>query len=400
MLLARFRRLPAARPLQQRLASSPTDVYLVGGAVRDLMLGTEPREFDLLIESELEPFVVQLGAASTLHGRFGTANLELDGFRFDLARTRRESYSSPGALPTVTAASLDHDLKRRDFTVNAIALAAFGPHRGRLVAYGSALTDLRAGMLRVLHERSFEDDPTRLLRLALYANRLGFEIESHTLALAQAALHDGALATVTGPRIGAELRRLTSEPDPIAALGTLHRLGIDVALAPRFGLRDPGPARRAFELLPEDGDRVTLAMAAASVELGAPERAALLDRWAFEAARRDAIASAAARARPLAEALEAARRPSEIAAAVGGAGIEAVALAGGYGAQDAARRWLAQLRHVRLEIGGRDLVAAGVPSGPAIGEGLRAALAAKLDGRVRGREAELAEALRVAAAGR
>lgn len=400
VLLERFRRLPAAAPLHERLASSPIDVYLVGGAVRDLMLGVQPRELDLLIESELEPFLAQLGAVSTLHDRFGTATFELDGFRYDVARTRRETYSRPGALPTVTAASLDDDLERRDFTVNALALAAFGPQRGLLVAPGSALGDVRSGTLRVLHTRSFQDDPTRLLRLALYANRLGFTIEAHTLALAQAALQDGSLATVSGTRIGAELRRLAAEADPVAALGTLHRLGIDAALAPRFGLRDPAPARCAFELLPAEGDRVALAIAAASVELGAPERAKLLEHWAFEAVQRDAIAAAAARARPLAAALLKATRPSEIAAAIGSSGIETVALAGGYGAREAAHRWLSQLRGVRLEIGGRDLVAAGVPSGPAIGQGLRAALAAKLDGNVQGRDAELAEALKVAGAGR
>lgn len=400
VLLALLQRLPAAGPLLQRLGGTETDVYLVGGAVRDLMLETQPRELDLLIESELEPFVARLGAASTLHDRFGTAKLELDRFRYDLARTRRESYARPGALPTVVVATLEDDLARRDFTVNAIALAVAGPHRGRLAAFGSALADLRAATLRVLHDKSFSDDPTRLLRLALYASRLQFTIEPHTLALAHAALGGDALATVSGPRIGAELRRLAAEADPVAALSMLHRLGIDVALAPRFGLRDPEPARRALELLPSDGDRATLAIAAASIELDAGQRAELLQRWALPAAQRDAIIAAAARARPLAAVLRDARRPSEIAAAVGSSGVETVALAGGYGAPDQARMWLLRLRFVQLEIGGRELLAAGVPSGPAIGEGLRAALAAKLDGQLQGREAELAEALKVASGGR
>jgi tRNA nucleotidyltransferase (CCA-adding enzyme) len=400
VLLERFGRLSAARPLLEHLTNSTIDVHLVGGAVRDLMLGAEPRELDLLIDSELEPFVDALGAQSTVYDRFGTATIELEGFRYDVARARSEQYRDPGALPTVQAADLDQDLERRDFTVNAIALAVAGPGTGKLTAHAGAIADLRSGTLRVLHDSSFIDDPTRLLRLALYAGRLQFAVEPHTRALARAAIDGGALETVSGTRIGNELRALAAEADPIASLTALHELEIDAALAPRFGLRDPAPARRALGLLPKDGDRAVLALAAASVELSRDLRAELLERWAFEAVERDAIVEAAARSRPLATALAAATRPSEIAAAIGRARVETVGLAGGYGGAEAARCWLDRLRFVHLGISGHDLIAAGVPSGPAVGEGLRAALAAKLDGHANDRQAELAEALRVASADR
>ena len=397
ILLARFGRLPAARRLLDRLSGATVAVYLVGGAVRDLMLELEPRELDLVIETELDSFIDRLGAGARIHDRFGTANVEVDGHGYDVARARSETYARPGALPTVAAAGLDEDLGRRDFTVNAIALGVAGPPRGELIALYPALDDLRDGTLRILHDQSFIDDPTRLLRLALYASRLGFTIEPRTRELARAAVGGRALETVSGPRIGADLRRLASEPDPVSAFETLRELGIDSALAPGFGLTDPAPARRALALLPTDGDRPTVVLAAAAIDLDGGRLAQLLDHWAFEKPRRDAIVAAASRARPLAEALRRARRPSEVAAAVDGAGIETVALAGAFGAQEGARRWLSELRHVELEIDGRDLLAAGVPSGPEIGIGLRAALAAKLNGETDGAEAELKRALAAAA---
>ncbi len=394
VLLTRLARLPAAGALLGRFAATPTDVYLVGGAVRDLMLGREPRELDLMIESDLEELIGGLGVTSTIYDRFGTATLELAGHAYDLARARLESYPHPGALPIVAPARVEDDLQRRDFTINAIALAVAGPQKGRLLHAAAALGDLRAGLLRVLHDASFIDDPTRLMRLALYASRLDFKIEPHTRGLATAAIGGGALDTVSGNRIGAELRQLAAEDDPVAALLGLRELGIDTALAPDFGLRDPGPARRGLVLLPPEGRRAILVLAAAGANCGPAELVELLSRLAFEAEQRDSIVEAATGARALALRLQGAVRPSELAAAVGGARVETVALAGGYGPDAAAERWISQLRRVRLEITGEDLIAAGVPTGPMIGQGLRAALAAKLDGRLQGPAEELAEALR------
>ncbi len=333
ILLSRLEAMATARPLLAALANAEIDVYLVGGAVRDMMLGSQPRELDLVVESEVEPVIGRLGATGTYHDRFGTAKVTLDGVQYDLARARRETYSHPGALPTVSEAGLDEDLRRRDFTVNAIALAIAGPKRGLLRSYGCAIADLHAGLLRVLHDASFTDDPTRLLRLALYRSRLGFAIEDHTLELAGRAIAQGALATVSGARIGAELRRLASEDDPVRSFGALRELGLDEALAGGFGLSDPQLARRALALLPDDGDPATVVIATAGIDLPTSALAALLARLAFQAPQRDAIVVAAGGARALSEALRVASRPSEIAAAVGGAGVEAVALAGAYGAE-------------------------------------------------------------------
>ncbi len=372
-------------------------VYLVGGSVRDLLLGGEPVDLDVVVDGDPAEVRSRLNGEVTVHDRFGTFTTRTDGFTYDVARARRERYPRPGALPEVEPAALQEDLGRRDFTVNAVALALGGNQAGELHTAPLALHDLAAGILRVLHDGSFHDDPTRLLRLARYSARLSFAVEPHTVTLAHAAIASGALGTVSGPRIGTELRLLASELDPVAALVALRELELDGELHPDFGLRDPDLARRALELLPAGGRRDRLLLAIAGLAIPAEELAPLLDRLAFEAADRDAIVSAAAGADALAERLRAAGRPSEIAAAVGGAPEEQVALAGALGPCQSAEAWLRDLSATRLEIAGADLLAAGVAEGPAVGQGLRAALAAKLDGQAKGRDAELAVALQAAA---
>ena len=391
-LATRVRALPAARPLIPRLRGA-SGVHLVGGAVRDLLLGGAPVDLDLAIEGDAEEFAASLGGELKVHDRFGTSTVRLDGFDYDIARTRRETYARPGALPDVVPAPLAEDLHRRDFTVNAIALALGGDGPGELAAAPRALEDLEARRLRVLHDRSFIDDPTRMFRLVRYASRLGFEIEPHTRALAMRATHGGAVGTVSGPRVGAELRLLAREQDPVRALEGLRGLGLDAAVHPKFGLGDPDLAGRALALLPGDARRDRLVLALAARALTAGKLTALLDSLAFEADDRDAIVVTATRGEDVARALAVAGAPSEVAAAVAGAPAELVALAGALGPEPQAREWLDTLRHVRLAIDGRDLLAAGVPEGPAIGRGLRAALAAKLDRLAAGREQELAAAL-------
>jgi tRNA nucleotidyltransferase (CCA-adding enzyme) len=389
----RVERLPAVARVLPVLAGS-AGVHVVGGALRDLILGGAPVDLDLVVEGDAVAVATRLGGPVRVHDRFGTCTVILEGFTYDLARARRERYPAPGALPEVEPAPLAEDLLRRDFTINAAAVSLGGEQPGALTVAPGALEDIAAGRLRVLHGRSFVDDPTRLLRLVRYASRLRFAIEPGTRALAVAAIDSGALETVSGPRIGTELRLLARERDPVAALSALRELGLDRALHPGFGLDDPALAEAALALLPADGrcELLILALAARGIEPG--ELRTLLDALAFEAADRDAILAAATGSQAAAAALARARRSSEIAAALAGAGTELAAIAGALGPAEQVRQWLEQLRHVRLEIDGGDLLAAGLPQGPAIGRGLGAALAAKLDGRVSGREAELAEALR------
>jgi tRNA nucleotidyltransferase (CCA-adding enzyme) len=406
-----MRELPGGRELVD-LARGRTDIALVGGAVRDLMLGRTPRELDVVVEGSSSPSPALLLArelAARLpcpveieeHERFGTALLAWEGARVDVAGARQERYAAPGTLPEVQPARLDEDLLRRDFTVNAIAVTLDSTRPGEVHAPPGALEDLRAGRLRVLHDASFSDDPTRLLRLARYAARLDFEIEPHTSALASRALITGALETISGARIGAELRLALSEPNAIAALVEIDRLGLLSALHPRLRL-DRGCIERSLALLPEDGRPDLLTMAALTLPLtlradnARAEAVALLDRLEFIAPDRDRIVAAATAVARLTEALPAAVEPSQLRAVVQGVPPEGVALAGGLSEHSAepARRWLAGLRDVALLITGEDLLAAGVAQGPEVGRRLGAALDRKLDGELAdGRDAELAAAL-------
>jgi len=366
---------------------------LVGGAVRDLMLGASPRELDLVVPDDAEGVAGRLAgllgarAEVTGHGRFGTAAVRWPGGRVDVAARRAETYAAPGALPEVRAGTVEEDLRRRDFTVNAIAVALAD---GRVHAAPEALEDLAARRLRVLHERSFLDDPTRLLRLARYAARLRFEIEPQTERLARAAVADGALETVSGARIGAELRLALAEADALGALQRMDELGVPGAI----GLQSPVPerlARDALALLPADGRPGELMAALLTGDRG------LLDRLEFPAAERDRIVTGVRRREAIVRTLAGEERASKLHEALAGATPEAVALAGastGAEGRETAQRWLSTLRHVRLAITGDDLLAAGVPAGPELGRRLAHALALKLDGQIAGgADAEVAAAM-------
>lgn len=411
VVLERLRELPGGRELID-LARGRTNIALVGGAVRDLMLGRAPRELDVVVEGESSPgpalsfarsLAARLPALAEIdeHERFGTALVAWDGARVDVAGARLERYAAPGALPEVQPARIDEDLLRRDFTVNAIAVTLDSTRPGEVRAPPGALQDLRAGRLRVLHDASFIDDPTRLLRLARYSARLGFQIEPHTVELASQAVVAGALNTISGARIGAELRLALSEPDAIAASAAMANLGLFKALHPRLRF-DRDALERSLTLLPDDGRLDLLTMAALTLPLALraddarAEIVALLDRLEFTAPDRDRIAAATTAVPRLTDALPAATQPSQLRTAVDGVPAEGVALAGGVSESSAgpARRWFTGLRDISLLITGEDLLAAGIAEGPEVGRRLDATLDRKLDGDLAdGRDAELAAAL-------
>ncbi len=380
------------------------NVHLVGGSVRDMLRGGTPRELDVVVEGEIEPLLDALDGRLIRYERFGTAAVFLDNGRVDVTRARRERYEHPGALPQVEPATLAEDLLRRDFTVNAIALSLSD---GALSAVPEAQADLAARRLRVLHPQSFCDDPTRLLRLGRYGARLGFSPDSQTAKLATEAVGNGALLTVSGARIGAELRLAFSEADPVGALAALAELGVLKAL----GFTGDVPERvleTALTLLPEDGDASVLLLAGLiDADADPAATALLLDRLQFSATVRERALAAISAGPSLAGALSSCRLASQLRALAAPLPIEAVALAGaqststdGSGSDNRgaaqAERWLKQLRHVQLEIGGGDLIAAGVPEGPEVGRRLQATLDRRLDGELAaGREAELAAALEI-----
>ncbi len=358
-------------------------VWIVGGAVRDALLGREPRELDLLVEGAAVDVAGRLGNPIAVHERFGTVTVA----GADVAQARREVYARPGALPAVAlGATVQEDLARRDFTVNALAVRLAD---GAGAAWPGAPEDVEAGVLRVLHPHSFEDDPTRLLRLARYAARLGFVAEPETDRLAAEAVAGGALDTVSGSRVGAELRLALHESLP-AALVALERHGLGRrAVHPAFAV-DADLLERVVAAVPEGAAPGLAALGACLLDVDAVPL--VLDRLAFPAAERSILVAAAA-GRPLAAALALAGAPSEVAAVAQHTPPEALAVAAALGAAEPVRRWLAEWRHVRAAVTGEDLLKAGL-RGPDVGAGLRAALAAALDGQAPDRESQLEAALR------
>jgi tRNA nucleotidyltransferase (CCA-adding enzyme) len=364
-LAGRIAALPA--PILDRLRSAAGNrpVYLVGGTVRDLLLGATSVDLDVVVEGDAAEVARALGGEAVSGDRFRTARAEVDGTKIDLATARRERYERPGALPSVEPATLAEDLARRDFTINAMAHGLGGEGEPGLIDPHGGLEDLRAGVIRVLHRRSLQDDPTRALRAARYAARLGLALEGETEDLVRAA----DLSTVSRDRVQAELERLAAEEH----------------------------ARRGFELL---AGWVLIELPSGAGELIDRVQDVLRDPAWRDVSSRVGAVLAAADGRGEAEAVRILARaepprPSEgVRLARDASGTDLVlARALGAGWLD---RYVGEWRDVRLEITGADLMASGVPEGPAIGRGLESALAAKLDGEVGGRAAELERALETA----
>ncbi len=395
-LRERLRRLPGLERLLPALSGLPP-VYLVGGAVRDLLRGAKSVDLDLAVEgdarSAARELAARLGGRVTEHERFGTATVRAEDLSFDLATTRSERYEHPGALPTVEAAGLDEDLGRRDFTINAMAAGLSGDDLGHLYDPRGGLDDLRAGVVRVIHERSFDDDPTRLLRALRYEARLGFAMDPDTERLAREAAAAHGFGTVSGPRVRDELMDLLAEEEVPAGIARLHALGLDRALHPALVADPELVASAALGAVALGSDRARAALAALIV--GAPEElAGWLGELGLQAPVRDAALRAARDAPLLAHELRRDLRPSELYALLHDEPPEALALALAMRAPpELVLRFATELAGVRLEITGDDLIAAGVPEGPAIGRALEKTLRRKLDGEVAGRQDELRAAL-------
>jgi tRNA nucleotidyltransferase (CCA-adding enzyme) len=356
----RVEALPGIDALREVAERVPA--YLVGGAVRDLLLGLEGGDLDVAIEGDADMLADLPGFEVEREGLFLTGRLHTDDLRLDVAQARAETYPRPGGLPEVRPATISEDLARRDFTINAMAfpLAAddelLDPHGG--------LEDLRSELLRVLHPRSFVDDPTRALRAARYAARFGLELEPETDRL----LRESDLSTVSDDRVQNELRRAAAEPDPALVLQLILDWGVMPSLDPDAPARVAEVAQIA-ETEPWDGwvDR---------------ELAVML-----------AIVPPLPQIRELASATP--ERPSEAVRLAQRWDPAQLVVARALGAQWL-DRYAAEWRRVRLEITGDDLLEAGVPEGPAIGRGLEAALSGKLDGELSGRDDELRIALAAA----
>jgi tRNA nucleotidyltransferase (CCA-adding enzyme) len=402
--------------------------YLVGGTVRDLLLGLVSEDLDLVVEGDagaLAGYLGEaLGAPVTLRADFGTASLALpwrawaevgeaaarlpadvSGLRLDLAATRAETYPHNGALPVVTpGVDLLTDLRRRDFSANAMAMALLPDEAGRLIDPFGGETDLAAGRLEVLHPASFDDDPTRLLRGVRLAGRLGGRFAPETETLVRDAVAHGRLGLVSGDRRRHELELILAERRPALALalalarahGLLEQvhpaLRWDEWLAERLGRSVPWttglpPARLRLALLAYRWPLATIESFVALLNPDGEMQAALeaLPRWRDErlprlwrAERGSAVDEALDRLPPLT--LAAARLAEDD--------------------PDVTRKldWRAvELRHRQPRLDGDALRRLGLPPGPAYRPILAALRRAALDGELPDEAAEWALLRRLAA---
>ena len=368
-------------------------LYLVGGPVRDLLLGRRSVDLDLVVEGKAERLAAavadRLHAKLTAHRRFGTATVTLGTHRLDLATARKESYPHPGALPKVAPGSLDEDLHRRDFTMNAIALE-LGGGDGRIVDPCGGRDDLDKGLVRALHRISFRDDPTRILRAVRYEQRLGFRLEESTEAWMLGALAAGALSTISPFRLRREVDLILGEPSAKASVLRAGALGVWRALYPP--LEDAGWIGRLRE--EGTGDRPVRFVAALAWPLTPDQGEALISRLnmpnSWSAAVRDVISLRRLDGRLSEEGLS--RR--EVCGLLEGCSPDALSVLADYAGTPAAesrvRRYLEEWRYVKPSLGGRELIRLGVPHGPQIGEVLGLLKRARLEGAAANRQDESA----------
>lgn len=355
---------------------SRAHLWLVGGSVRDALLGRPVLDLDLTSETpaaDLGPVLAhKVGGRVSAHSQFGTVKLRLEGRTIDLATVRSETYAHPGALPAVGPGDMRSDLARRDISINAMAASLAPADFGTLLDTEGGLADLRAGVVRALHERSFQDDATRILRVVRYAARLRFRIERRTRRWMR---RDAACLDAVSPaRVRRELERTLDEDEAARTLLVAHRLGVLAAVHPALGA--PTIA-------------VALRRAARRHVRGVALLGVLLCSLGPEEAR--SVGARLALTRRQARVVEHARRLASEPSPTGGTPAEALEAAAAAAADPVVRRALA--RHLRAPgadlLTGADLLAAGVPQGREVGRLLRGLRAAARAGSVRSRRGAL-----------
>lgn len=411
------------RSLIETAEREGVSLLAVGGPVRDLLLGRALHDADLIVEPTLERPLASaamlaraagLGEAQILaHDRFGTLRVSGGDGTLDLATVRRERYSHPGALPDVAPGTLDEDLRRRDFTVNALAMplsAAARAGRPPVLEAEGGLADLEAGVLRVFHPRSFHDDPTRALRAARLAARLGFRLSRGTRSALRDALRDGAFGGVSGDRLRREIEKIFEEArlgvDPAQALRLASDWHVLAALEPGLALprSSLAPLRRlgrAIAQPPWPSSRARPYAAGLALWLGPLEaglRARALRRFAIRGALAERIAAFPKARDAWLRGLARARGRGAIDAVLTGAGEDESLALYAFAPPTARRRVARHMREDRprrLPVTGDDLLALGL-TGPAVGRALARLRIAFLDGVVKDREDALALARELA----
>lgn len=389
------------RSIGREAQAAGVRAWAVGGSVRDLLLGRSAVDLDVTVEGDGIAFADRL--AQALGGRvaavsqFGTALVVLRGFKVDVATARSECYEIPGALPSVRPDGLRADLFRRDFTFNALALDLMPASFLRLVDPFGGVEDLRRGLVRVLHSRSFEDDPTRIYRAVRFERRFGRRLEPETERHLRAAVRGGFLDRVTGERLRNEIQRVFGEPHLERAVWRLEELGVWRATHRALGLSVPG--RRALAHLPRvlrsfpgAGDPAFLRWTAYFQVLlahrGEREAQAVAKRLRLSRSEEKILRASGRGALSRLWGLGTVPPPSRIHAALGALPAEVRVFLAAAAPPALGRRLRAyERRRARLRplVTGEDLKRAGLPAGPAYRRILEELFAAQLDGKLRTR---------------
>ena len=376
-------------------AEEKVGLYLVGGAVRDLLLGRANFDLDLVVEGDAPKLAILVAQKTRgkvlIHRRFGTAKMRSGGQTIDLATARSESYVRPGALPTVRPGSIKDDLKRRDFTINAMAIHLNPDSFGKLVDPFEGKKDLKSKLIRILHGKSFIDDATRMLRAIRYEQRFGFHIEKSTELLLRQ--HLSMLDTISGDRIRHELELILKEESPEKPLGRAGELGLldkvhpslkgDGWLKDKFqqarSIAHPTPLALYFALLTYPLSQGKAEDFVARLKMPGLTARAIRDTLHLKS-KLPSLAGPGLSPSAVYRLLQEYSPTSILACTI--ASDSALV-------QQQLHLYLNNWRHVKTSLDGVALQQMGIPQGPQLGQMLRLLHEAKLDGRVNTREQEI-----------
>jgi tRNA nucleotidyltransferase (CCA-adding enzyme) len=382
------------------LGDRPEGVYLVGGTLRDILLGEENFDLDIAVEGDAIAFARALANALdgrvTPHAKFGTAVVSyVEDERVDVVTMRTEFYDAPGALPTVERAGLHEDLFRRDFTINAMAVSLKATDFGRLFDPFGGRADLEARVVRVLHNLSFIDDPTRIFRAVRYEARHGFRLEEHSARLARGCIEMGLVGDLSSSRLREELVALLEEPAAARGIVRLGELGADRAIHQHLRADEEAAAlfERARALRDELRIEVPswrLGFAAIARDMSSAEAYDWLERLKVRRREVEHIVEAITIAPRIVERLRSERLDaSQVVALADAVSQDASLLALARADLPELRDYFTRLREIRLEIDGADLARLGLPESPRVGEVLAELRRRKLNGELDGRQSEL-----------
>ncbi len=381
------------------------NAYLVGGSVRDLLRGEENLDIDIVIEGDGLSFARTLGerlhAKVRAHHKFGTAQIFSGAFKLDVATARTEYYESPAALPKVETSSIKKDLYRRDFTINTLTVKLNPKDFGLLIDFFGGQRDLREKTIRVLHNLSFVEDPTRAFRAVRFAERFGFKISKHTENLIKSTIEMNLFDKLSGPRLYEELLLAFHETEPGKTLKRLSDFGLLKIIHPNLlfteeleaTLKSMQETLSWFNLLflEEETDKGILYLMALLSGLKEEDIKAVLDRLSPPPKAKDLIVRGISQARNLVRQLPA-DDPVEINKILSCLKLETIlflmALSKDRRKQKVISHYLTELRNVKTFLKGDDLQKMGIRPGPVYSRILKALLEERLRGRLKSREDE------------